>query len=34
MSNQFAALENLDGDVDSITAWEKIRISKFLPNRV
>jgi hypothetical protein len=34
ISNRFAALENLDAEVDINRAWETIRISKFQPKRV
>jgi hypothetical protein len=32
--NRFAALENLDTEVDINGAWETEKISKFLPKRV
>jgi hypothetical protein len=35
ISNRFAALENLDTEVDINRAWETIRrISKFQPKRI
>jgi hypothetical protein len=34
ISNRFAALENLDADVDINAAWETERISKLQPKRV
>jgi hypothetical protein len=34
ISNRFAALENLDDDVDINRAWETVRVSKFQPKRV
>jgi mannose/fructose/N-acetylgalactosamine-specific phosphotransferase system component IIB len=33
ISNRFAALKNLDAEVDIDKAWETIRISKFQPKR-
>jgi hypothetical protein len=34
VSNRFAALEDLDAEVEINIAWEMIRISKFQPKRV
>jgi hypothetical protein len=34
ISNRFAALENLDTEVNVNKAWETVRISTFLPKRV
>jgi hypothetical protein len=34
VSNRFAALEDLDSEVDINSAWEAISLSKFQPNRV
>jgi hypothetical protein len=33
ISNRFAAMENLDTEVNINSAWETIRISKFLSKR-
>jgi hypothetical protein len=33
ISNRFAALENLDTEVDINRAWGTVRISKFQPKR-
>jgi hypothetical protein len=34
VSNRFAALEDLDEEVESNSAWETNRLSKFQPKRV